>query len=248
MGAAFDRFPLPVATRVLLVDDNPKLCRIVKEYLEPLGYDVALAHTGPDGLEKALHGGFHAVILDAILPGMDGFAVLRELRAQSTGPVVMLTGRGDAPDRIAGLELGADDYVPKTYSPRELLARLRTVIRRSIVTAAQAQRAPQPRVAVGATDLEPETREAVFQGRSMASPSSCSTKRATAWPVRICRCRARWPTAFRSASARAKVRHARGTGTREAPTMHPNRIATAADLRLLCCRWPSGWPRLRISP
>src|SRR5512139_1154465 len=98
-------------TQLLLVDDNPKLCRMVKEYLEPLGYDVALAHTGPDGLEKALHGDFHAIILDVMLPGMDGFELLKRLREQSAVPVLMLTGRGEPPDRIAGLELGADDYV-----------------------------------------------------------------------------------------------------------------------------------------
>jgi DNA-binding response OmpR family regulator len=112
-----------------LVDDNPKLCRMVKEYLEPLGYEVSLAHTGLDGLEKALNGDFHAIILDVMLPGLDGFAVLKQFRAQSAVPVLMLTGRGEAPGRIAGLELGADDYIPKTFSPRELLARLRAVIR-----------------------------------------------------------------------------------------------------------------------
>ena len=87
-------------TRLLLVDDNPKLCRMVKEYLEPLGYEVSPAHTGTDGLEKALLGDFHAVILDVMLPGLDGFEVLRRLRAKSTAPVPMLTGRGDAPGPI----------------------------------------------------------------------------------------------------------------------------------------------------
>lgn len=155
-------------TRLLLVDDNPKLCRMVKEYLEPLGYDVALAHTGPAGLEKALHGDFHAVILDVMLPGMDGFEVLRQLRTQSTVPVLMLTGRGEPPDRIAGLELGADDYVPKTFSPRELLARLRAVIRRSMVTAAQARRAPRPPIVAGEVQVDPETRTASLKGEPLA--------------------------------------------------------------------------------
>jgi DNA-binding response OmpR family regulator len=144
--------------RVLLVDDNPKLCRMVKEYLEPLGYEVSLAHTGPDGLDKSLHGGFDAIILDVMLPGMDGFAVLKRLRAESTVPVLMLTGRGDAPDRIAGLELGADDYVPKTFSPRELAARLRAVVRRSAATIAQARRARQAPIIVGDLRIEPESR------------------------------------------------------------------------------------------
>ena len=167
MGSVFDQFPVAGGTRLLLVDDNPKLCRMVKEYLEPLGYDVAVAHTGPDGLEKALHGGFDAVILDVMLPGLDGFSVLRQLRAESAVPVLMLTGRGEAPDRIAGLELGADDYVPKTFSPRELLARLRAVIRRSVVTAAQARRRPQPRIVVGGLQVDPETRQAYFQDQPL---------------------------------------------------------------------------------
>ena len=159
--------PIAASTRLLLVDDNPKLCRMVKEYLEPLGYDVSLAHTGTDGLDKALQGDFHAVILDVMLPGLDGFEVLRRLRARSTVPVLMLTGRGEASDRIAGLELGADDYVPKTFSPRELLARLRAVIRRSLVTAAQVRRAPQPPILVGGLTVDPETRTARFQDQPL---------------------------------------------------------------------------------
>jgi DNA-binding response OmpR family regulator len=168
MDCVIDRLPVSGGTRLLLVDDNPKLCRMVKEYLEPLGYEVSLAHTGADGLEKALHRDFQAVILDVMLPGLDGFEVLRRLREKSTVPVLMLTGRGEPPDRIAGLELGADDYVPKTFSPRELLARLRAVIRRSAVTAAQARRAPQPPVLVGDLQLDPETRAASFQNQPLS--------------------------------------------------------------------------------
>ena len=162
MDSVLDRVPA-AGTRLLLVDDNPKLCRMVREYLEPLGYEVSLAHTGTDGLEKALQGDFHAVILDVMLPGLDGFEVLRRLRAKSIVPIVMLTGRGEPPDRIAGLELGADDYVPKTFSPRELVARLRAVIRRSMVTVAQARRAPQPPILVGDLKVDPETRAASYR-------------------------------------------------------------------------------------
>ncbi len=168
MSSVFDQFPVARGTRLLLVDDNPKLCRMVKEYLEPLGYDIAVAHTGPDGLEKAIHGDFDAVILDVMLPGLDGFSVLKRLRTESAVPVLMLTGRGEAPDRIAGLELGADDYVPKTFSPRELLARLRAVIRRSVVTATQARRVPQPRIVVGTLQVDPETRRASFHDQPLA--------------------------------------------------------------------------------
>ena len=167
MDSVPEPFPVSVGTRLLLVDDNPKLCRMVKEYLEPLGYEVSLAHTGTDGLEKALWGDFHAVILDVLLPGLDGFEVLKRLRAKSTVPIVMLTGRGEPPDRIAGLELGADDYVPKTFSPRELLARLRAVIRRSMVTAAQARRVPQPPILVGDLKVDPETRAASYQNQQL---------------------------------------------------------------------------------
>jgi len=168
MDSIPEQFPAISGTRLLVVDDNPKLCRMVKEYLEPLGYDVSLAHTGPDGLEKALRGDFHAVILDVMLPGLDGFAVLKQLRAQSTVPVLMLTGRGEAPDRIAGLELGADDYVPKTFSPRELLARLRAVIRRSLLTGLQARRASQSAIHVGALTVDPATRSASLQDQPLA--------------------------------------------------------------------------------
>jgi DNA-binding response OmpR family regulator len=153
---------------LLLVDDNPKLCRMVKEYLEPLGYEVALAHTGPDGLEKALRGDFQAIILDVMLPGLDGFAVLRRLREQSCVPVLMLTGRGEAPDRVAGLELGADDYIPKTFSPRELVARLRAVIRRSVVTAALVRRVPQPPIVIGNLRLDGERRSASLKDQPLA--------------------------------------------------------------------------------
>jgi DNA-binding response OmpR family regulator len=136
---------------------------MVCEYLEPLGYDVETAHTGPEGLRKALDGEYHAIILDVMLPGQDGFAVLKELRAHSAVPVLMLTGRGEAPDRIAGLELGADDYVPKTFSPRELVARLRAVLRRSMVTGALARSAPRPPIVVGSLSIDVE-RRAVRQG------------------------------------------------------------------------------------
>jgi two-component system response regulator CpxR len=95
-----------------------------------MGYEVAAAHTGPEGLEKARNGSFHVMILDVMLPGMDGFEVLKRLRTESDLPVLMLTARGDETDRIVGLEIGADDYLPKTFSTRELLARLRAVTRR----------------------------------------------------------------------------------------------------------------------
>ncbi|MFD0893557.1 response regulator transcription factor [Luteolibacter ambystomatis] len=115
---------------LLLVDDDRKLCGLIRDYLTPLGWKVDIRHTGPEGLEAAVQGGYQAVILDVMMPGMDGFDVLRELRKRSDVPVLMLTAMGDEADRIAGLETGADDYLPKTFSVRELLARLRAVTRR----------------------------------------------------------------------------------------------------------------------
>lgn len=116
--------------RILMIDDDKKLCRLVGDYLEPMGYAVEAAHTGPNGLEMALQDHYDAVILDVMMPGMDGFELLGKLRGHSDVPVLMLTARGDETDRIVGLEMGADDYLPKTFSSRELLARLRAVTRR----------------------------------------------------------------------------------------------------------------------
>lgn len=118
-------------TRILIIDDDQKLCRLLRDYLEPMGYHVEWSHTGRDGLQKGATGAFDAVILDVMLPEMDGFEVLKQLRRSSDVPVLMLTARGDEADRIVGLEIGADDYLPKTFSTRELLARLRAVIRRA---------------------------------------------------------------------------------------------------------------------
>ena len=120
----------PTKMKILIVDDDKKLCRLVADYLEPMGYAIKAAHNGPQGLEMVLEGNYHAVILDVMMPQMDGFEVLKRLRKESDIPVIMLTARGEETDRIVGLEMGADDYLPKTFSSRELLARLRAVTRR----------------------------------------------------------------------------------------------------------------------
>lgn len=122
---------LPPLRPLLVVDDDRKLCGLIRDYLLPHGWQVEMRHTGPEGLEAARRGKYEAVLLDVMMPGMDGFEVLRELRKNSTVPVLMLTAMGEEADRIVGLELGADDYLPKTFSSRELLARLRAVTRRS---------------------------------------------------------------------------------------------------------------------
>jgi len=123
--------------KILLIDDDPKLSRLIAEYLGPLGFVVENAETGRIGLERIRTDDFDAVILDVMLPELNGFEVLKEIRKISTVPVLMLTAMGDESDRIVGLELGADDYLPKTFSTRELLARLRSVIRRSSLTREQ---------------------------------------------------------------------------------------------------------------
>ncbi|MBW2605128.1 MAG: response regulator transcription factor [Deltaproteobacteria bacterium] len=121
---------VPSKMKILIVDDDKKLCGLVKDYLGPMGYEVEAAHNGTQGLQMILDGDYHAVILDVMMPKMDGFEVLKRLRKKSDIPVLMLTARGEETDRIVGLEMGADDYLPKTFSSRELLARLRAVTRR----------------------------------------------------------------------------------------------------------------------
>jgi len=118
-------------SRLLLVDDDQKYCRLISDYLSRYGYEVTAVHDGQSGLQLSNGHGFDAIILDVMLPGLDGYAVLKKLREQSQIPVLMLTALGDETDRIVGLEIGADDYLPKTFSPRELLARLRAVLRRT---------------------------------------------------------------------------------------------------------------------
>jgi DNA-binding response OmpR family regulator len=148
--------------RVLVIDDDKKLCRLIKDYLEPMGYDVAAAHTGPDGVERAANAPWHAVILDVMLPGLDGFEVLKQIRRTSDVPVLMLTARGDEADRIVGLEIGADDYLPKTFSTRELLARLRAVTRRATRAASQDEDSSEGELVVGRLRVNPGAHTAVL--------------------------------------------------------------------------------------
>jgi DNA-binding response OmpR family regulator len=115
----------------LLVDDDARLPDMLKAFLEPQGVVLSLAPSGVAALNLLDRKTFDVVILDVMMPGMDGLEVLRRLRSKSNVPVIMLTARGDEADRIVGLELGADDYLPKPFSPRELLARLRALVRRS---------------------------------------------------------------------------------------------------------------------
>lgn len=122
--------------RVLLIDDDTELCALLTEYLAPEGLQTEACHNGGDGLLRALSGDFDVALLDVTLPDMNGFDVLGSIRAQSSLPVIMLTGRADDVNRIVGLEMGADDYVPKPFVSRELLARVRSLLRRSRMNAA----------------------------------------------------------------------------------------------------------------
>src|SRR5438132_11363935 len=120
-----------IVQQILVIDDDSELCELVAEYLEPDGYKVEAVHDGQTGLERALSGEHALAVLDYMLPGMNGFEVLRQIRARSRLPVVMLTARGDDVNRIIGLQLGADDYLPKPFNPLELVARINAVLRRA---------------------------------------------------------------------------------------------------------------------
>ncbi len=154
--------------RLLIVDDDRKFCALLTDYFDPLGYSVEAVHNGPHGVERAASGNWQAVILDVMLPGMDGFEVLKAIRKTSQVPVLMLTGRGDEMDRIVGLEVGADDYVPKTFSMRELLARLRALIRRSAMQAPAAEELHDPDLVVGELHVSPSSRVASIGGNVIA--------------------------------------------------------------------------------
>jgi len=146
--------------RILLIDDDAELCALLVELLTREGFSIECEHEGGRGLDRALHGGFDLVILDVMLPGLDGFEILRRLRPQSRVPVLMLTARGEDMDRIAGLEMGADDYLPKPFNPRELLARIRAILRRL-------DRPPSPEgpLEVNGVRIDPGTREVWVIGR-----------------------------------------------------------------------------------
>ena len=147
--------------RILLIDDDAELCSLLVEFLQREGYSVESEHEGNRGFERALQPGIELVVLDVMLPGIDGFEILRRLRAQSKVPVIMLTARGEDVDRIVGLELGADDYLPKPFNPRELVARIRAVARR------YEPRPPAPanRLEVNGIVLDTGTREVTANGK-----------------------------------------------------------------------------------
>ena len=146
--------------RVLIVDDDIELCRLLAERLLPEGFALEAVHNGTRGLERAMSQEHALVILDLMLPGMGGLDVLRHLRRQSPVPVLVLTARGEDVDRILGLEIGADDYLPKPFNPRELVARIRAILRR----ASAGPTRNGGTIAVGDLRLDPAAREASLAG------------------------------------------------------------------------------------
>jgi len=146
---------------ILLVDDDAELCSLLSQFLTREGFAVEYENEGNRGLEKAGQPGIDLVVLDVMLPGIDGFEILRRLRQHSKVPVIMLTARGEDVDRIVGLELGADDYLPKPFNPRELAARIRAILRRYETRPAPAG---SPRLEVNGVSLDPGSREVFADG------------------------------------------------------------------------------------
>ena len=153
--------PLSVGSTVLVVEDEPSIGQLLRGYLQRDGYRVVWVRSGEDALTELARHDVRIVVLDVGLPGMDGFDVCRAVRARSSVPILMLTARDEEPDRVAGLELGADDYLTKPFSPRELTARLKAVLRRT--------QSEQPRQVVTIADVEvrPDAREVLVAGEAV---------------------------------------------------------------------------------
>lgn len=153
---------------ILVIDDDIELCELLKEYLVPEGFEVEAVHDSNKGIERALSGEHDFVVLDVMLPGVSGFEVLRALRRTSTVPVLMLTARGEDVDRIVGLEMGADDYLPKPFNPRELVARIRAIRRRGETKReTEQEEAINEQITVGDVDLDAGTRMVRKSGRAV---------------------------------------------------------------------------------
>lgn len=154
--------------KILIIDDDEELCELVSEYLTVEGFEIACVHDGQAGLDRALSGDYDMAILDVMLPKMNGFDVLRNLRESSKLPVIMLTARGDDMERIVGLEIGADDYLPKPFNPRELAARLRAILRRAVV---ETDGDGMDKLDVDGVQLSPSSRTAIRDGDELSLTS-----------------------------------------------------------------------------
>lgn len=156
-------------SKLLLVDDDIELTNMLREYLEREGFSITAVHDGESAVREALNGDYALVVLDVMMPGMSGIEALSRIRTHSQIPVLMLTARGDDIDRIIGLELGADDYVPKPCMPRELAARIRAILRRANPDTANNQHEP---LQVGGLTLLPEKRQASWQNQPLELTST----------------------------------------------------------------------------
>jgi two-component system response regulator CpxR len=151
---------------VLLIDDDEELCSMLTRYLGRESFELQAVHTGGEGLERASGGGFDLVLLDVMLPEIQGFELLRELRKRTQVPVLMLTARGEEVDRVVGLEVGADDYITKPFSPRELVARMRAILRRAKPAEEATTTAPSSQIlCVGDVELDPRARSVLRAGK-----------------------------------------------------------------------------------
>ena len=154
--------------RILVIDDDVELCELLTDYLGPEGFEVEAVHDSEKGIERALSEEHDFVVLDVMLPGDSGFEVLRTVRKSSGIPVLMLTARGEDVDRIVGLEMGADDYLPKPFNPRELVARIRAIQRRGETKQEEkVQTVPVKRLTVGDVELDTGTRTVRRKGKAI---------------------------------------------------------------------------------
>ena len=143
-----------LADHILVIDDDAALCKLVTRFLVREGFQTEAVHSGALGVERALSGNYELIVLDVMMPGMNGFEVLRRIRAESLMPVLMLTAKGDALDRVLGLDMGADDYLPKPFNPQELAARIRAILRRAKPASANSNHLLPSPIVVGDIELD----------------------------------------------------------------------------------------------
>jgi DNA-binding response OmpR family regulator len=156
-----------IARRILVVDDDVELCKLVVRFLTQEGFHVDSVNNGRAGVERALAGDYALVVLDVMMPGTNGFDVLRSLRGKSRLPVLMLTAKGDTLDRVLGLEMGADDYLPKPFNPSELAARIRAILRRSQPRDLDSRSSAAKPLVVGDIELDPGARVVRCRGKTV---------------------------------------------------------------------------------
>ncbi|PYS58643.1 MAG: DNA-binding response regulator [Acidobacteria bacterium] len=154
----------PTTEQLLVIDDDVELCKLVTRYLAQEGFQIESVNGGASGAERALSGNYALVVLDVMMPGVNGFDVLRRIRAESRIPVLMLTAKGDALDRVLGLEMGADDYLPKPFNPQELVARIRAILRRVRPDRADGSPASVTPIVVGDVEMDQGARVVRRQG------------------------------------------------------------------------------------